>query len=126
MAPTRIVHHKGRLSEWYSRLADFKVEDLFSRKREPGPQRTVFVNENLPQDYFDNKGQVKPAHVYATNQVITSKYTVVTFLPRNLLEQFRRVANMCVALFSFRSIELATRATRCRHDQRSGITELIS
>jgi len=97
MAPTHTIHHKGRLSEWYSRLANFKVEDLFSRKREPGPQRTVYVNENLPQDYFDNKGRAKPAHVYATNQVITSKYTVVTFVPRNLLEQFRRVANMCVA-----------------------------
>ena len=28
-----------------------------------------------------------------TDEFITSKYTVVTFVPRNLLEQFRRVAN---------------------------------
>lgn len=27
-------------------------------------------------------------------QVKTSKYTLVTFVPRNLLEQFRRVANV--------------------------------
>jgi len=48
----------------------------------------------LPDDYHDARGRVKPEHVYSSNQVITSKYTVVTFLPRNLLEQFRRVANV--------------------------------
>lgn len=79
---------------WYSKLAVFKVEDLFSRKRLPGPKRTVFINENLPDDYYDKRGRVNKEHIYATNQVIISKYTIITFLPRNLLEQFRRIANM--------------------------------
>ncbi|KAJ7781318.1 phospholipid-translocating ATPase [Mycena metata] len=79
---------------WYKRVADFQIADLFSRKRLPGPPRTVHVNENLPADYLDPKGKVKPAHTYSSNQVITSKYTIITFLPRNLLEQFRRVANV--------------------------------
>ncbi|KAJ7095309.1 phospholipid-translocating ATPase [Mycena belliarum] len=79
---------------WYTRLASFKIEDLFSRKRVAGAPRTVHVNENLPADYLDPKGRVKPAHIYPSNQVITSKYTIITFLPRNLLEQFRRVANI--------------------------------
>ncbi|KAJ2916976.1 hypothetical protein MD484_g3448, partial [Candolleomyces efflorescens] len=83
-----------KFAEWYNRWADWKVEDLFSKKREPGPRRTVYMNENLPEDYLDANGKVKKEHVYATNQVITSKYTVVTFVPRNLLEQFRRVANV--------------------------------
>lgn len=52
------------------------------------------MNEPLPDDYFDRKGRIKKEHVYNTNQVLTSKYTVLTFLPRNLLEQFRRVANV--------------------------------
>ena len=81
---------------WYDKLAAFNVEDLFSRKRLPGPSRSVVVNQDLPADYKTDKGKVKKEHVYHTNQVITSKYTVITFLPRNLLEQFRRVANMCV------------------------------
>ena len=93
MAPT---HKRSRIAGWYDKVAAFKVEDLFSRKKEPGPQRTIFVNENLPDDYHDARGKVLPDHVYATNQVITSKYTIVTFLPRNLLEQFRRIANMYV------------------------------
>ncbi|KAJ7179181.1 phospholipid-translocating ATPase [Mycena filopes] len=71
-----------------------QIADLFSRKRVPGPPRTVFVNQPLPAEYVDHKGKVKPAHTYPSNQVITSKYTIVTFLPRNLLEQFRRVANI--------------------------------
>jgi len=86
----------SRIAIWYAKLAAFKVEDLFSRKKEAGPRRTVFVNENLPDDYRDHRGRVKPEHVYSSNQVITSKYTIITFLPRNLLEQFRRVANMSV------------------------------
>ncbi|KAF9469387.1 phospholipid-translocating ATPase [Collybia nuda] len=79
---------------WYARIAAFNVEDLFSQKRAPGPPRTVFINEHLPDHYLDHKGRPKAEHVYTTNQVITSKYTILTFIPRNLLEQFRRVANM--------------------------------
>jgi len=79
---------------WYSRLLALNVEDLFSRKRAAGPPRTVFINSPLPESYRDGKGKVKREHVYNSNQVITSKYTLITFIPRNLLEQFRRVANM--------------------------------
>lgn len=91
---------RHRIGAAYDKVASFNVETLFVRKREPGPRRTVFVNEPLPDDYRDHKGRMKKEHVYKTNQVITSKYTVITFLPRNLLEQFRRIANMCVFIFS--------------------------
>lgn len=82
------------MSQWYARAAAFNVEDLFNRKREPGPPRTVFVNQSLPQTYYTKKRKVKKDAVYVSNQVITSKYTIFTFIPRNILEQFRRVANM--------------------------------
>ncbi|KAG6908584.1 hypothetical protein DXG01_004071 [Tephrocybe rancida] len=100
MAPAALAP----LARAYNKLAAFNVEDLFVRKRAPGPRRTIFVNENLPQDYHDAKGRVKPDHVYGTNQVLTSKYTIITFLPRNLLEQFRRVANiffLAIAILQF-------------------------
>lgn len=84
----------SKVAEWYDRWAAWKVEDLFSKKREPGPRRTVYINENLPDTYRDSKGRVKRENVYSTNQVITSKYTILTFIPRNLLEQFRRIANV--------------------------------
>ncbi|KAJ3719928.1 phospholipid-translocating ATPase [Lentinula raphanica] len=85
---------KNRFTELYSKLTAFSVENLFVKKRKAGPPRTIYFNENLPQDYWDVKGKIKPEHVYTTNQVITSKYTIITFLPRNILEQFRRVANV--------------------------------
>ncbi|KAF9261251.1 phospholipid-translocating P-type ATPase [Marasmius fiardii PR-910] len=78
----------------FKAVVNFKVEDLFTTKRPPGPPRTIYVNENLPPECLDNKGKVKRQHVYYSNQVITSKYTVLTFIPRNLLEQFRRIANI--------------------------------
>lgn len=96
---------KSGLTAWYAKLAAFNVENLFVRKKEPGPRRTVYVNEDIPDDYRDHKGRVKPEHVYSTNQVLTSKYTIITFLPRNLLEQFRRVANVYV----FRTISIPAR-----------------
>lgn len=83
-----------KLGSWYGKLAAFNVESLFSRKREPGPPRSVHVNKELPSEYFDHKHKVTKEHVYYSNQVITSKYTIITFLPRNLLEQFRRIANV--------------------------------
>ena len=95
MAPQRKKKSSGPFA-WYDKLAAFNVEALFSRKHLPGPPRSVVVHQDLPADYKDAKGKVKKEHVYRTNQVITSKYTIITFLPRNLLEQFRRVANMCV------------------------------
>lgn len=91
--------HRSALGRAYERLAMFDVASLFAKRREIGPPRTVYVNQPLPEDYFDKKRRVKKEHVYTTNQVITSKYTILTFLPRNLLEQFRRIANMCVLFF---------------------------
>ncbi|TFK63346.1 phospholipid-translocating P-type ATPase [Pluteus cervinus] len=84
---------------WFTRVSEFKLEDLFARKREPGPPRTIYVNQSLPKDEKEIP--------HATNQVITSKYTVITFLPRSLLEQFRRVANLfflLIAILQFFSL----------------------
>jgi len=80
---------------WYDRLiSSFTIDDLFVRKRSPGPPRTIFINEPLPESYHDKKRRVLKVHQYNSNQVITSKYTLFTFLPRNLLEQYRRIANV--------------------------------
>ncbi|KZT06691.1 phospholipid-translocating P-type ATPase [Laetiporus sulphureus 93-53] len=57
-----------------------------------GPRRKVFVNMALPRDEVDSKGE--PIVRYARNKVRTSKYTILTFVPKNLYEQFRRVANI--------------------------------
>ncbi|KAG6885886.1 hypothetical protein C0993_008405 [Termitomyces sp. T159_Od127] len=81
-------------NSWYTRVNGFSLATLFSRRREPGPPRTIYVNEDVPEHHFDRKGRPKQGFIFASNQVITSKYTIITFLPRNLLEQFRRIANL--------------------------------
>ncbi|KAF8316939.1 uncharacterized protein EI90DRAFT_3158823 [Cantharellus anzutake] len=82
----------------YNKLADFDVVSLFKRAPPPGTPRTVFIGQSLPDESynFSKKGKktIKPENTYVTNQVVTSKYTIFTFLPRNLLEQFRRLANV--------------------------------
>ena len=38
--------------------------------------------------------------LYPTNYVTTAKYNIITFLPKNLFEQFCRVANLFFLLIS--------------------------
>ncbi|KAI0077495.1 phospholipid-translocating P-type ATPase [Panus rudis PR-1116 ss-1] len=57
-----------------------------------GLRRNIYVNIPLPPDELDAHGE--PVVRYVRNKVRTSKYTVVTFIPKNLYEQFRRVANL--------------------------------
>lgn len=65
-----------------------KDEDKAAESRR---RRNVYVNLELPMHELDKYGQPR---VYARNKVRTSKYTIWTFLPKNLGEQFRRVANI--------------------------------
>ena len=58
-----------------------QCRSLFTKRKEPGPPCNVFVNQDLPHNYFDQKGCIKNENVYATNQVVTSKYTLRSALP---------------------------------------------
>ncbi|KAG8758981.1 hypothetical protein FRC14_006959 [Serendipita sp. 396] len=82
-------------------VKDFDIAKLFSPAPAPQIPRTVYVNRPLPDSYYVHRrgGQrkVHKDHRYSSNQVVTSKYTILTFLPRNLLEQFRRIANIFFA-----------------------------
>ncbi|ORY24282.1 hypothetical protein BCR39DRAFT_566635 [Naematelia encephala] len=55
-------------------------------------RRTLYINLPLPQDLVGPSGD--PIVRYVRNKVRTSKYTIITFIPKNLFEQFRRVANI--------------------------------
>lgn len=84
---------------WRDKLRNFTLDSLFVRRGTDTP-RTIYFNQTLPGSYLDHKGRPKKDHVYCTNQVITSKYNIITFLPRNLLEQFRRIANIFFAFIA--------------------------
>ncbi|CAN3374890.1 hypothetical protein DIURU_002597 [Diutina rugosa] len=54
--------------------------------------RRVFVNMDVPDDMRDPEGE--PLTHYPPNKIRTTKYTPVTFLPKNILFQFTNVANV--------------------------------
>ena len=72
--------------------AEEKEEKQAKSKTHVGQRRTLFVNIPLPSTMLDLKGD--PIMRYVRNKVRTSKYTLITFIPKNLFEQFRRAANI--------------------------------
>ncbi|KAH6879592.1 phospholipid-transporting ATPase 1 [Coprinopsis sp. MPI-PUGE-AT-0042] len=69
-----------------------KKKDLQPPNQPSGPRRNVYVNYPLSAMEVDRDGE--PRVRYVRNKVRTTKYTVLTFIPKNLYEQFRRVANL--------------------------------
>jgi phospholipid-translocating ATPase len=54
--------------------------------------RTVYVNLPVPEDARDENGHVKQHFV--RNKIRTSKYTPLSFVPKNLWFQFHNIANV--------------------------------
>ncbi|KAM4574191.1 phospholipid-transporting ATPase VA isoform 2-T2 [Fundulus diaphanus] len=72
------------------------------RKKKPKENKTRTVHANI---HYDNaKGEENPNRSYASNKIKTTKYTLLSFLPKNLFEQFHRFANVYfvfIALLNF-------------------------
>ena len=56
-------------------------------------RRNIYVNMKLPPSEYNDKGKRIQSH-YVSNRIRTAKYTPLTFVPKNLFEQFRNVANL--------------------------------
>ncbi|KAG9291142.1 hypothetical protein G9A89_013014 [Geosiphon pyriformis] len=56
------------------------------------PKRRIYVNMELPVSELNTSD--KPRMNFVTNKIRTAKYTIFNFLPKNLFEQFRKVANL--------------------------------
>ncbi|XP_074523859.1 phospholipid-transporting ATPase VA [Halichoeres trimaculatus] len=72
------------------------------RKKKTKENKTRTVHANLLYDHA--KGEENPNRHYANNKIKTTKYTVLSFLPKNLFEQFHRFANVYfvfIALLNF-------------------------
>lgn len=63
-----------------------------NRKRPPEKAvRVVLNNATLPENI---PGKHHPHRGYACNRIRTTKYTILSFIPKNLFEQFHRIANL--------------------------------
>lgn len=72
------------------------------RKKKTKENKTRIVHANILYDHA--KGEENPNRHYANNKIKTTKYTVLSFLPKNLFEQFHRFANVYfvfIALLNF-------------------------
>ncbi|KAI8384185.1 hypothetical protein BD560DRAFT_385239 [Blakeslea trispora] len=56
-------------------------------------RRKIYVNMKPPASDYDEKGRLID-HSYVPNRIRTAKYTPLSFIPKNLFEQFRNVANL--------------------------------
>lgn len=70
---------------------DQEPVDPKDRKHE---KRSIVLNQSLPEEYLDPETG-EPAVIYPRNKIRTTKYTPLTFLPKNISNQFlRNVANI--------------------------------
>lgn len=72
------------------------------KKRKGKESKTRTVHSNILYEHA--KGGENPNRHYANNKIKTTKYTLLSFIPKNLFEQFHRFANVYfvfIALLNF-------------------------
>ncbi|XP_051563477.1 phospholipid-transporting ATPase VA-like [Myxocyprinus asiaticus] len=72
------------------------------KRKSTKESKTRIVHANILYDH--TKGGDNPNRHYADNKIKTTKYTLLSFLPKNLFEQFHRFANVYfvfIALLNF-------------------------
>jgi hypothetical protein len=64
---------------------------LYDSDQAKSTLRTIYINNTKPNDYNDSN---EVPYEYKSNRIKTSKYNLLTFVPKNLFEQFRRITNL--------------------------------
>lgn len=54
--------------------------------------RRIYFNHTLPRDMLDDNGL--PINNFSRNKIRTTKYTPLSFVPKNLMLQFKNIANV--------------------------------
>ncbi|MCJ1387311.1 hypothetical protein MMC18_000152 [Xylographa bjoerkii] len=75
-----------------ARAASAIDEDQGSNDDDTSPPRRMFFNIPLPDDARDMEG--RPIAHFTRNKIRTSKYTPLSFVPKNLWYQFHNIANI--------------------------------
>ncbi|KAG0492102.1 hypothetical protein HPP92_005500 [Vanilla planifolia] len=102
MARARRIREKLQWSKLYtfncvrSNVEQADSTDPFPHLRGPGFSRMVYCN----QPDLHRRKQLR----YPSNYISTTKYNIITFLPKAIFEQFRRVANIYFLLAAILSL----------------------
>ena len=76
-------------------LAECNAAYLVNPENDPSQKLNRRLRSWLPGlKSLKSKAHLQPLRPFALNNIKTSKYTLLSFLPKNLFEQFRRVANL--------------------------------
>ena len=67
-------------------------EEDAARRNRASELRSVYFNLPLPQEMKDEDNQ--PIMIYSRNKIRTTKYTPLTFFPKNIFNQFKNFANI--------------------------------
>jgi len=78
-------------------LAAFGGDSLAASHNGKEVKRRVYINVPLPPHKLNRHGH--PIIKYEPNQIRTSKYSILSFIPKNLAEQFRRVCDSQIDLY---------------------------
>lgn len=94
------LRQSGRPSLW-NRFQSYILRLGGKAAAEEPRYRTVVPNHRVP---LPTPRKAHPNGRYPDNRIRTTKYTFLSFLPKNLLEQFHRVANLyfiCIVLLNW-------------------------
>ncbi|EGG00267.1 putative aminophspholipid translocase [Melampsora larici-populina 98AG31] len=99
--PLSTLHRQSPFLKKLDKLTTFDISNIFQPRLGPRLPRLVSINLPLPNTAWKSDkhnqpiiGKPLPSWLYPSNQIRTAKYSLITFIPRNLLEQFRRIANV--------------------------------
>lgn len=99
--PLSTLHRKSPILKKLDKATTFDISNIFQPRLGPRLPRQVLINLPLPNTAWKSDkqnqpiiGKPLPSWLYPSNQIRTAKYSLITFIPRNLLEQFRRIANV--------------------------------
>jgi phospholipid-translocating ATPase len=86
-------HHHGKGGSNKPSLPSDSYSIIGGTEQAQESSHRVYFNMPLPDDLIDPETEL-PINVYPRNKVRTTKYTPLSFLPKNLYFQFSNVANI--------------------------------
>ncbi len=98
-----LVQHLTRVNSYQIKPCDFKpihLEEVVYNNA-PADFKRFGIKRTVPWQEYPNRMIIsnKPDFQLCDNSISTGKYTALTFIPKNLIEQFRKLANFYFLVF---------------------------